>query len=282
MNLESGQVAVVTGAASGIGRALADAFARGGLHLVLADVDAEGLERAAAELRAGGIELVAVPTDVADAPAVDALAAATVERFGAVHVVCNNAGVGGWGGSSWEQPAAVWDWVLRVNVMGVVHGVRAFTPLLLAGGHGHIVNTASLAGLAVVPHLGPYSASKHAVLALSTVLQHELAATGADIGVSVLCPGFTRTGILAADRYWPAELGPTPQHADDAGTRAVNAAFVQGIAHGVDPERVAELALDAVRTNRFLVTTDAEFVAHALTARAETGDGVPPPLLAVG
>ena len=218
MRLAAGQVAVVTGAANGIGRALADAFAGEGLHLVLADLDDDGLERAATELGRRGTEVLALRTDVADAAAVDALACAAVERFGEVHVVCNNAGVGGWGALSWEQPAEVWDWVLRVNVMGVVHGVRAFTPLLLATGTGHIVNTASLAGLAVVPHLGPYSASKHAVVALSTALHHELVASGAAVGVSVLCPGFTRTGILAPDRYWPAKLGPTPRHADDAGT----------------------------------------------------------------
>jgi NAD(P)-dependent dehydrogenase (short-subunit alcohol dehydrogenase family) len=282
MRLEAGQVAVVTGAASGIGRALADAFAREGLHLVLADLDDSGLERAATELVGRSCEVLTVPTDVADAGAVDALAHAAVERFGEVHVVCNNAGVGGWGARSWEQPAEVWDWVLRVNVMGVVHGVRAFTPLLLERGDGHIVNTASLAGLAVVPHLGPYSASKHAVVALSTVLHHELAATGAAVGVSVLCPGFTRTGILAPDRYWPAKLGPTPRHADDAGTRFVHAAFEQGIEHGGDPAHVAELTLDAVRTDRFLVTTDLAFVEHALVARAGVVDGAPPPLLPVG
>jgi short-subunit dehydrogenase len=166
--------------------------------------------------------------------------------------------------------------------MGVVHGVRAFTPVLLAQGEGHIVNTASLAGLAVVPHLAPYSASKHAVVALSTVLHHELAATGTAVGVSVLCPGFTRTAILAPDRYWPATLGATPRHADDAGSRSVHAAFEQGVEHGADPARVADLTLDAVRTGRFLVTTEPEVVAHALAARTDLVDGVPAPLLAVG
>jgi NAD(P)-dependent dehydrogenase (short-subunit alcohol dehydrogenase family) len=281
VNLEPGQVAVVTGAARGIGLALAHRLARVGLHLVVADRDADELEAVIGALEAHGTDVLAVPTDVSESDAVDRLAAVTCERFGTAHVVCNNAGVGGWAGASWEQPVDAWDWVLRVNVLGVVNGIRAFTPMLVDQDVGHIVNTASLTGMAPVPFLGPYSVSKHAVVAISGVLHHELALTGSAVGVTVLCPGFTRTGIMSPANYWPDERGEVPGHAADPRTAFVRELVETGVDNGLDPLDVAQLALDAIRDRRFLVTTDPAAVERALDSNRATAAGAPPASLAL-
>ena len=208
MQLEPGKIAVVTGGGSGIGLALAERFARNGLHVVLADVDETALAAAAERITAHGVEALTVPTDVSDEAAVNALAAATVERFDAAHIVCNNAGVVT-AADPWFGPLSAWNWVMGVNLWGVIYGVRAFLPILVGQGEGHIVNTSSMAGL--MPGMSPsYDATKHAVVALSEDLYGTVRQMGLNIGVSVLCPGWVQTGIVQADRNWPDELGEAP------------------------------------------------------------------------
>jgi NAD(P)-dependent dehydrogenase (short-subunit alcohol dehydrogenase family) len=185
-----GKVAVVTGAASGIGRAMADRFAAEGMKVVLADVEKDALARAEAEMKAAGATVLAVPTDVSRAGDVEALARQTVDAFGAVHVLCNNAGVSPVMGASWELTEADWQWVLGVNLWGVLHGIRAFVPIMLKqDSEGHIVNTASMAGLVGGgPWWSTYGVAKHGVVNLSESLHRELAAAGSRVKVSVLCP----------------------------------------------------------------------------------------------
>lgn len=282
------KVAVVTGAASGIGRALAARFAGDGANVVLADVEREALEAVAAELADSGAGVLAVATDVSDADAVDALRDAALERFGAVHIVCNNAGVSV-GGRVWEHSVADWDWVLGVNLWGVIHGVRAFTPTLLAQGEGHIVNTASVAGLVSLPYMGIYNVTKHAVVTLSEALHGELAHTGADVGVSVLCPGWVNTRIHESTRNRPANGplaaafdGDDPERVFGEGFREAAASF---IAAGLDPAAVAGQVVEAVRGRRFYVLTHPEW-APLVTDRAERiarcDDPVPPMVLPEG
>ncbi len=229
MELAPGKIAVVTGAASGIGLALAERFAAAGMRVVLADLDETALEAAAGRVAARGVEALAVPADVSDEGSVQALAAAALERFGAVHVVCNNAGVSSLS-DPWFGPLSAWTWVLGVNLWGVIHGVRAFLPILLSQGEGHIVNTASAAGLG--PGTGPsYDASKHAVVALTEDLYTTLGAMGAPVGVSVLCPGWVRTQIMDAQRNWPAALGELPRPA--LGSNVVRRHISQAIDEGM-------------------------------------------------
>ncbi|HSM76404.1 MAG TPA: SDR family NAD(P)-dependent oxidoreductase, partial [Bryobacteraceae bacterium] len=191
------RVAVVTGAASGIGRALAVRFAAEGMKVVLADVEEPALQAAAQELRDAGAAVLALRTDVSQEADVEALAVRTYEAFGGAHIVCNNAGVASRTVPSWEQTSADWQWVLSVNLWGVIHGIRAFVPRMLSsGGEGHIVNTASLAGLTSSPGLAPYNASKHAVATISESLYFELLAVPSSIRVSVLCPGWVNARIV--------------------------------------------------------------------------------------
>lgn len=207
MELQSGQVAVITGGASGLGRALADGFAARGLHLVLADVEPGPLGEAVAQIEATGASAIGIPTDVRLAAEVDALAAATLEHFGRVDVVVNNAGVTPLPSPIWDCEENDWEWVLSVNLWGVIHGVRAFVPHLIAQNSGHIVNTASMAGLSAGPGLGPYMASKHAVVALSEGLSADLAVAGVDVRVTIVCPGQMATNIYTAERNRPTGLG---------------------------------------------------------------------------
>src|SRR5215216_2897924 len=199
----TGNVAVVTGAGSGIGQALAERFAAEGMKLVLADVEAEPLARVEREMRANGAEVLAVRTDVSQAADVEALAERTLDAFGAVHVVCNNAGVA-LGKTSWDLTVADWEWVLGVNLWGVIHGIRTFVPIMLQQGtEGHVVNTASLAGLLSAPFMSVYDATKFAVVTISESLSLELALQGAQVKVSVLCPGFVNTNIITSERNRP-------------------------------------------------------------------------------
>jgi NAD(P)-dependent dehydrogenase (short-subunit alcohol dehydrogenase family) len=274
-----GKVAVITGGASGIGLAMANAFAGEGMHIVLADIELGALEAATPEVAARGGEVLAVPTDVTDPAAVDQLAEQAIDRFGAVHVICNNAGVGGLGGVAWDVPLAGWRWVLEVNLWGVIHGVHTFLPKLVEQGEGHIVNTASAAGFAAMPFMAPYSATKHAVLAISEALHHEVTMMAPGVGVTVLCPGFVRTHIAKSDRNWPMErLGPLPP-SDGGGFQAV----VEGLVNaGVEPDALAAQVVDAVRARRFLVTTDEDMVRDTLTSRADLLSGAPPAMPAIG
>src|SRR5262245_6608207 len=276
----AGKVAVVTGAASGIGRALTERFVATGMKVVLADLERPALEAAVRELRAGGATVVGVPTDVSQAAQVEALATKAVETFGAVHVVCNNAGVA-LSGPVWQHTVADWEWVMGVNLWGVIHGVRVFVPLMLKqGGEGHIVNTASIAGLTSNPFMGVYNVTKHAVVTLSETLHKDLALTGAPLKVSVLCPGFVNTRIADADRNRPAALrnpSETPRPAEME--QLVRSALVAGL----PPAQVAEHVLAAIREERFYVLTHPEFRARVRERMEDIVDGrVPEAALRLG
>jgi NAD(P)-dependent dehydrogenase (short-subunit alcohol dehydrogenase family) len=271
MELTAGKVAVVTGAASGIGFALAERFARAGLDVVLADVEQSALEEAEQKIAELGIKTLAVTTDVSDEASVQALAAAAVERFGAVHVVCNNAGVESVA-DPWFGPISSWKWVLGVNMWGVIHGIRAFLPQMLGQG-GHIVNTASIAGL--YPGFAPsYDASKHAVVAISDSLYKSMILAGLPIGVSVVCPGWVRTNIMDASRNWPASLGeqPPPSFAAEVTVPHVQKA----IDDAIPPARVADLVADAVVAGRFWVFTEQPFVDLCIQRWQGIADGANP------
>ena len=272
-----GRVAVITGAASGLGLALAERFAADGMRLVLADVEATALDSAVDRLVEGGATAIAVPTDVTDATAVDELARATVNAFGTAHVVCNNAGVGGHHYPTWEAPLSYWEWVLSVSLGGVVHGVRSFLPMLLAQGEGHVVNTASVGGLVPVPYSAPYAAAKHAVVGLSGSLYGELAAMNTAVRVSVLCPGAMATGFTASDRNWPTSLGAPPPEAADPAARAAHAFIVQNVNAGGAASAVADLVVDAIHTDRFMIVTETD-AAMAGAAFESAITGGPPTL----
>jgi NAD(P)-dependent dehydrogenase (short-subunit alcohol dehydrogenase family) len=250
-----GKVAVVTGAASGIGLALADRLAREGMHVVLADVEPEPLDRAAAALadEFGADAVLAVLTDVRDELAVDALAAATFERFGTAHVVCNNAGVGV-GGLAWTVPADRWRWIVDVNLLSVAHGIRAFVPRMIEQGEGHVLNTASSAGILTGPGMSPYFATKHAVVALSESLYLDLQLTGASVGVSVLCPEFVRTRIAESERNRPADVAEMPGLGGDDGP-GLSDLLKSLIDGGLDPADVAGMVVDGIRADRFWILT---------------------------
>jgi NAD(P)-dependent dehydrogenase (short-subunit alcohol dehydrogenase family) len=204
MKLDAGQVAVVTGAASGLGLAMAKAFAARGMKVVPADVERRALEEAVAALAATGADALGQPTDVRSRDEVDALAAATLDRFGRVDLICNNAGVSSLGPRAWDVDPEVWRWVLDVNLGGVINGISAFVPHLVAQGSGHVLNTSSMAGISVAPMQAPYSATKHAVVGLSEGLAADLAAVAPGVGVTVLCPGIIDTNIATSDRNRPA------------------------------------------------------------------------------
>jgi NADP-dependent 3-hydroxy acid dehydrogenase YdfG len=190
---------------------LAESFAQRGLDVVLADVEADPLRQATSAIEALGVATLAVRTDVRVATDLEALADATLERFGRVDLVCNNAGVSSMPTPSWELSASDWEWVLSVNLNGVINGIRAFVPHLVAQNAGHVVNTASMAGISAAPWLGPYLASKHAVVALSEGLALELGQVAPDVGVTVVCPGLVATNIVGSDRNRPDDL-PASAH----------------------------------------------------------------------
>jgi NAD(P)-dependent dehydrogenase (short-subunit alcohol dehydrogenase family) len=249
MELGPGKVVVITGGGSGIGLALANAFAVAGCSVVLADVQEDALAAAAVEVGAHGVDVLTVVTDVSKADQVEALAAATMERFGAVHVVCNNAGVAPTG-DPWLGPIETWEWVMGVNFWGVVHGVRAFLPRLVMSGGGHIVNTASMAGL--YPGLAaPYDASKHAVVAITEGLYNSMQSSGMPIGVSCLCPGWVKTALMQSERNWPSELGDIPQ--STPGGEIASNYVKRAVDGGMQPGAVAALVVDAVRSGRYWV-----------------------------
>ena len=276
MDALDGRVAVVTGGASGIGRALAERFLAEGMKVAIADIEAGALSATAAALSARG-DVLDIVTDVTDPKSVDELARKVHERFGTCHVVCNNAGVAGRFGRTWETSAEEWRWVLDTNVMGVVHGIRSFVPTLVAQGTGHVVNTASLAGWNAVPAMGPYCASKHAVLAISEALRGELEASGAGVGVSVLCPGMLNTAIMTSERNWPDRLGHPPEMPSDPITQEVRRVLVEGTTGGgIAPERAADAVVAAIVENRFVVTTHPEDLEAAAQRRVGLARGQAP------
>jgi NAD(P)-dependent dehydrogenase (short-subunit alcohol dehydrogenase family) len=263
----TGKVAVVTGAASGIGHAMATRFAAEGMKLVLVDIEADPLAEAAKAFEAEGVEVMTQQIDVSDPAKMDALAEKTLERFKAVHVVCNNAGVGS-GGPMWELTTEDWEFCLRPNLWGVIHGVRVFTKHMIAQDEGHIVNTASMAGLVSVPGMGPYNVTKHGVVTLSETLFHELAALGSKVGVSVLCPGHVKTRIWESDRNRPEELAATGNDLSSDEMRETVEGFRALTAASLDPARVADQVRDAILDGTFYIHTHENHRA-AVTARMQ-------------
>ena len=254
----SKRTAVITGAASGFGLELARLAAREGMQVVMADLQGDALAQAAAEVEALGAAVLPFRLDVSQAAEVEALGAATLARFGVPHLLINNAGVGA-GGLIWEHTPRDWDWVLGVNLMGVVHGVRVFTPMMLAaaaadpGFEAHIVNTASMAGLLNAPNLGVYNVSKHAVVSLSETLYQDLRLVSERIGASVLCPYFVPTGIGRSERNRPEAAGGSaaPLTASQKVSQAMLAKAVD--AGKLSAAQVATLVFDAVREDRFYI-----------------------------
>ena len=274
----SGKVAVVTGAASGIGYAIAERCVSERMKVVLADVEEDALELAADRLAQEGTVL-AVPTDVSLAESVVELSR-QAETLGPVHLVCNNAGVSTTGpGAAWEMPLSAWQWVLEVNLWGVINGIRAFLPAMVERDQGHIINTASIAGLLPFPFAAPYAASKHAVVGISTSIYHELAMRGSHVRISVLCPGWIRTRIVEAERNWPDRLGAPPDGDTGQVAQMMEAMVRQFVDTGMDPAIVAEQVLDAVRTERFWVLPNADAFGPAIKGVAAGAvEGRNPPL----
>ena len=250
-----GKTAVITGAGSGFGLAFARIGASLGMQLVLIDVQQDTLDAASAELKATGVQIMAVRLDVSDAAQMEAMAKNVKALFGAPHLVFNNAGVGS-GGLIWENTLQDWDWVLGVNVMGVVHGVRLFTPMMLeaaaqdATWQGHIVNTASMAGLLNPPNMGTYNVSKHAVVSLSETLFQDLSLVTGQIGASVLCPYFVNTGISQSFRNRPTNMDGKPTRSQKVQHAMISKAVASG---KVSAAEVAHMVFDAVARNQFYI-----------------------------
>lgn len=251
------RVAVVTGAASGIGRGLAERFAAEGMKVVLADIEEEALRVAEADFREKGVDVLGVRTDVSKPEELEKLAQQTLDAFGAVHIVCNNAGVAGSWGQTWANTLDDWNWIMGVNLWGVIHGVRTFLPIMLErGDEGHIVNTASLAGL--MPGRGIYGVTKQAVVALSESLYNDLKVADAKIGVSVLCPGWVDTNIHDAGRNRPAELARTADAIPDAQREQVETMVRNLLKTGLQPSAVADQVLEAIREDKLYIITHPE------------------------
>jgi NAD(P)-dependent dehydrogenase (short-subunit alcohol dehydrogenase family) len=251
-----GRTAVVTGGASGIGRAMAERFATEGMNVVVADVRQEPLDAVVADLVAAGHPAVGVRTDVARRADVEALAGATVDAFGAVHVVCNNAGVVV-GGRVDHLTDDEWRWVLDVDLWGVVHGVRTFLPLIEQQGEGHVISTSSTSGLVAPPFLSPYSVAKAGVAALMEALRRELDDRGSPVGASVLVPGPVATGIVRTGIDMGGGIGARSDTEEGRAFVEGSGAMLAEI--GIQPTVVAEMVVDAIRTNRFWVLTHDEW-----------------------
>jgi len=261
----SGKVAVITGGASGIGLALAERFGAEGMKVVLADVDEPRLRDVEARLSESGVEVMSTVADTASEADVEALAQATLERFGAAHVLCNNAGIAGMG-DPWKDPMALWERIIGINVLGVVHGIRAFLPIMQDQDEGHIVNTASMAGLVPVPGAAPYAATKHAVVAISESLHLELAAVGSPVGISALCPAFVKTRLMEHE----------PLTVADPIANFMNEALRSGVETGIPASDVADQVVDAIRTGRFWVLTHPDVRQAPVERMQRAAAGEPP------
>lgn len=260
MKAFAGKVAVITGAASGFGREFARIGAQLGMKLALADIQADALAATVDELRAQGALAFGEAVDVSRAADVERLAQRTLDAYGAVHLLFNNAGVAA-GGLIWEQTLKDWEWVLGVNLWGVIHGVRTFVPIMLAqGDECHVVNTASVAGLLSPQMMGVYNVSKHGVVTLTETLYQDLRVTGARIGVSLLCPAFVPTGIAQSHRHRPASL--RDESAPTASMIAAQKASEKAVSSGrISAGEVAQMTFDAIRENRFYVITHPKILA---------------------
>ena len=279
-----GKVAVVTGGASGLGRAMAQRFAREGMRIVLADVQQDALDRTVAEFSAAGHAAIGVRCDVSKADQVDHLRDATLAHFGKVHVVCNNAGVAP-GGLAWESTVADWEWCLGVNVYGVIHGIRSFVPAMLAHGEeAHIVNTASVAGLISPPGMAIYCVSKHAVVTLTECLHHDLASQSDKVKASVLCPAYVPTAIADSERNRPADLR-NPERTRSADEIAREELLRKAVSSGrITAEQVGDRVFEAIRDERFYILPHQKIkgaietrMQDILLERSPTDTSKPPP-----
>ncbi|MBB4519153.1 SDR family oxidoreductase [Paraburkholderia fungorum] len=273
MNNFAGKVAVITGAGSGFGREFARLGTKLGMRLVLADVQQDALDETFAEVSAAGAQAIARRVDVAKGEEIDALARATLDAYGGVHLVFNNAGVGGSGGLLWENTERDWQWLLGVNLWGVIHGVRVFTPLMLEAARrdpdyrGHIVNTASMAGMLNPPMMGPYNVSKHAVVSLTESLYQDLSLVTQQVACSVLCPYFVPTGIAKAHRNRPSELAnDTPPTLSQRVSRVMSEKAVSS--GKVSAREVADMVFNAIREEQFYIFSHPHALA-AVKTRAE-------------
>jgi NAD(P)-dependent dehydrogenase (short-subunit alcohol dehydrogenase family) len=267
------KTAVITGGASGIGLATAIQFSKAGAKLVLGDIEDAPLETQVKELRSHGATVIGVHCDVSKEADVEGLRDAALKEFGAVHVIFNNAGVAG--GSTIGTPKEIWDWVMSVNLDGVVNGMNAFIPLFLEQNEGHVVNTASEAGLVGVAGMGPYNASKFAVVGISESLFHELANTGKNVHVSLLCPNFVRTRIFESERNMPKELASYAENPDGQEIKKIAAALVNA---GIDAADVAKAVEDAVVNEKFWILTHEHSALRITELRLEWMRGGPSPM----
>ena len=276
-----GKVAVITGAASGIGRGLAERCAQEGMRVVLGDIEGSALSKTAAEMKAAGADVLPVTTDVSKAEDVQALARQVLDTYGAVHLLCNNAGVGA-GTTVWESTLNDWQWTVGVNMWGVIYGLHTFVPIMLAQGEeGHIVNTASIAG--VLPfHFGAaYHATKHAVVAVSEKLYYDMAFRNSPIGVSVLCPGWVRTNIMDSWRNRPPELANEPAEMEmtpEALTTLEE--YRRECEAGMPPEELAGHVFEAIRAGKFYILPHDEYLPLVQARAAALVQGQNPPPLA--
>lgn len=260
MKIFKNKVAVITGAASGIGRAIADRCAQEGMKVVLADIEQAALNQAEQELKSGGAEVLAVRTDVSSADSVEVLAQKALKQFGEVHLLFNNAGVGA-GGTVWDSTIADWQWVVGVNFWGVIHGIRAFMHLMLAQDTPcHIVNTASIAGLIPYHPSSPYHVTKHAVVALTENLYYSLAQRQAKVKVSVLCPGLINTRILESERNRPVEyMNPQLQQIVTPEAQFLQTEIRKALETSMAPDQLAGIVFGAIREEKFYILSGPEF-----------------------
>jgi NAD(P)-dependent dehydrogenase (short-subunit alcohol dehydrogenase family) len=267
-----GKVAVVTGAASGMGLAFAERFAQEGMKVVLGDIESAPLEQAVRQLRRSEHDVIGIVTDVADPESVNTLARRAIETYGKVHIVCNNAGVAGERGLVWEETPNFWQWMMGINFGGVLNGIRTFVPLMLEhGDEGHIVNTASIAGLG--PGWGVYGVTKHAVIALTEWLSMNLQMVDAKINASVLCPGGVATNITTLYRSRPDALKDDPQQVapsvEAARLQRYRERMTTAVAAGKQPAEIADILLEGIRNNDFYILTHPEQEEARIQSRAD-------------